>query len=138
MAFDDIKRYIPQRKPVMMVDKLLAANDEGGTTRLTIGMDNFFMGLDDRFSEFGLIEHIAQSASAIAGYRAISAGGSEAPVGFIAEVKHFNCYHLPEAGDTLVTTVTFGIEVAGITIVSGETHIGEELVADAKMKIYIA
>lgn len=123
---------------MMMVDKLLRADDEGGTTRLVVGLDNYFLGRDDRLNEFGLIEHMAQSASAVAGFRARQSGSDSAPIGMIAEVKHFVCHRLPEVGDTLVTTIHFGIEVAGITLVRGETRIEGDVVAEAQMKIYIA
>lgn len=123
---------------MMMVDRLLDVTDDGGRTRLVVGIDNYFMGRDDRMNELGLMEHIAQSASAVAGYRAALAGSESAPIGMIAEVKHFACQHLPEAGDTLLTDIRFGIEVAGITIVNGVTRIDDEVVATATMKIYIA
>lgn len=122
---------------MIMVDRLLDADDTGGQTSLVVGRGNYFLDRDDRLQEFGLIEHIAQSASAIAGYRAIEAGASTAPLGFIAEVKHFCCYSLPTIGDALVTTIEFGIEVAGITMVKGVTRKGEDVVAEAQMKIFM-
>lgn len=122
---------------MIMVDQLLEADDSGGKTSLVVGRGNYFLDRDERLLEFGLIEHMAQSASAVAGWRTINAGGDKAPVGFIAEVKHFNCYHLPTLGDALVTTIEFGIEVAGITMVKCVTRKGDDVVADAQMKIFI-
>ena len=35
------------------------------------------------------------------------------------------------------TTITMGATVQGVTIIMGETYVGDEKVADTQMKIYI-
>jgi len=97
--------------------------------------------------ESGIIEHIAQSASAFAGYKAIIAGATEPPLGYIGEVKKFRCHHRPAVGDCLHTVVSMGVEVNGVTLLTSQTFLvsdkSEEvtadstLVADTKMKIFI-
>lgn len=133
----DIKKLIPQRSPIIMVDELLCVNGEEATCQLTVRQDNFFIDDDGLMAEPGLIEHIAQSASAFAGYRAVEAGATEPPVGYIGEVKNFHLYKRPNVGDILTTTITMGPEVEGITIIRGETKIGEETIADTQMKIFV-
>lgn len=135
----DIHRLIPQREPIMMVDRLAGIDDEGDTalTTLDVRADNFFMHRDGLLSEFGLIEHIAQSASAYAGLKALMTGADEPPVGLIGEVKKFNCHRRPAIGERLSTRITMGIEVAGVTLLTGETRVGDELIADTRMKIAI-
>ena len=93
--FPDITRLIPQRAPILMVDALLEAQDDTATTCLTIRPDNYFLDEDGRLDETGLIEHIAQSASALAGYKALRAGAAQPPVGYIGEVKKFRCLRRP-------------------------------------------
>ncbi len=66
-----IKRLIPQRDPIIMVDKPLDVNDDAAVTTLTVRNDNYFIDEDGLLSESGLIEHIAQSASAFAGHFAV-------------------------------------------------------------------
>ena len=133
----DIKKLIPQRSPIIMVDELLCVNGEEVTCQLTVRQDNFFIDDDGLMAEPGLIEHIAQSASAFAGYRDVEAGATEPPVGYIGEVKNFHLYKRPNVGDILTTTITMGPEVEGITIIRGETKIGEETIADTQMKIFV-
>ncbi|MBQ9237145.1 MAG: beta-hydroxyacyl-ACP dehydratase [Prevotella sp.] len=133
----DIKKLIPQRSPIMMVDELLCVNGEEATCQLTVRPDNFFIDEDGLMAEPGLIEHIAQSASAFAGFKAIEAGATEPPVGYIGEVKNFHLYARPKQGDILTTTITMGPEVEGITIIRGETKIGDDTVADTQMKIFV-
>ena len=121
-----------------MVDELMHADGDEATCALTVRPDNFFIGDDDCMEEVGLIEHIAQSASAFAGYKAVAEGATEPPVGYIGEVKNFHLYHRPRVGDHLVTTITMGATVAGVTIIRGETKTDDgTLCADTTMKIFI-
>ena len=124
-----IEELIPQRSPILMVDELLEADSEKAT--------NLFIGVDGLLEETGLIEHMAQSASALAGYMAVLAGAERPPIGYIGEIKHFHCYRCPHIGDKLYTTVRLGTEVNGVTLVMGESHINGEVVADTQMKIFV-
>ena len=133
----DIQSLIPQRDPIMMVDRLVDAEDERCTTSLTIAPGNFFLDADGLVAEAGLVEHIAQSASAFAGYRAKETGAEKPPVGYIGEVKRFHCYRRPAVGETLTTTITMGPTVGEVTIIRGETTSNGEKIAETQMKIAI-
>lgn len=134
---EDIKQLIPQRDPIMMIDTLVDAEGDVCHTQLTVRANNYFIESDDQLmSEPGLIENIAQSASAFAGYRCV-VRGEKAPIGYIGEVKKFHCYRRPAIGDLLETTITMGAEINGITIISGEVRVGGEVVADTQMKIFV-
>lgn len=132
-----IRQLIPQREPIMMVDELLSVEDSEAKTCLRVRENNFFLLADGRMSEEGLIEHIAQSASALAGYKALEAGEKEPQIGYIGEVKRFRCYFRPACGDILSTTITMGAQVGGVTIISGVTFMGDKKVAETQMKIYV-
>lgn len=133
----DIKELIPQRDPIVMVDRLEDVEGDVGVTSLVVRPENYFMDEDGKLAEPGLIEHIAQSASAFAGYRAVMAGAAEPPAGYIGEVKRFHCYRRPQMGETLRTTITMGAEAAGVTLLKGEVRVDGELVADTQMKIFM-
>ena len=133
-----IDRLIPQRAPILMVDRLLEAQDDTARTCLTIRPDNFFLDEDGCLDETGLIEHIAQSASALAGYKALRAGASRPPVGYIGEVKRFRLVRRPQAGEMLVTTVTLGVETGGVSLLTAEAQAAGQTVAATQMKIFIA
>ena len=120
-----------------MVDELLKVVGDECTCRLTVREDNFFLEEDGQMAEPGVIEHIAQSASAFAGYRAVAEGATEPPVGYIGEVKNFRLYRRPRLGDDLQTTITMGATVAGVTIINGTTFVGEETIAETQMKIFV-
>ena len=148
MVYQSIMQLTPQRDPILMVDELLQADGEQASTCLTISSTNIFLGDDGTLEESGIIEHIAQSASGFAGYKAIIAGATEPPIGYIGEVKKFRCYHRPKVGDCLLTFITLGVEVNGITMLSAQTFAAKNkevkinpgkslLVAETNMKIYI-
>lgn len=132
-----ITSLIPQRDPILMVDALCRATAEEGETTFEVKADCVFLDDDARLDEAGLVEHIAQSASALAGYRAREAGTTTAPVGFIGEVKKFRLHRRPAVGELLRTTVQMGVEVDGVTLLTGQTRVGDELVAETQMKIFI-
>ncbi len=137
MIVVDIKRLIPQRSPILMVDQVDDVREQTAQTSLAIRPDNYFIDEDGKLSEPGLIEHIAQSASAFAGYKALEAGASQPPIGYIGEIKKFHCSCRPSVGTVLHTTVTMGPEVAGVTILNGEVRVGDEIVASTQMKIFV-
>ncbi|MDR0700613.1 MAG: hydroxymyristoyl-ACP dehydratase [Tannerella sp.] len=130
-----IKELIPQREPIIMLDAFYGATESEADTGLVVSNDNLFCN-DGIFMEPGLVEHIAQSASAFAGYKA-KAANKPAPVGYIAEVKGFRIHFLPHAGDCLRTHIRIISEVLGVSLLTAETKVEEEVVARCQMKIFI-
>ena len=130
----EITRLIPQREPILMVDRLERVEGDSAGTLFLIRDDNFFLE-GKRLAEGGIVEHIAQSASALFGYKALQVGVSEPEVRYIGEVKKFRCYRCPVVGETLSTTIKVEMEVEGITLVRGEVRIGDELIAETQMKL---
>lgn len=120
-----------------MVDQLMKVDGASASATLVIKESNYFLESDGLLSEVGLIEHIAQSASAFAGWKALNSGAENPPIGYIGEVKRFNCYRRPGVNEQLVTNVTFGPEVGGVTLIFADTFSGEEKVADTQMKIFV-
>ena len=82
---EGIKELIPQRHPIMMVDTFYDATEMECNTGLTILKDNIFCE-NGSLLEPGIIEHIAQSASAHAGYKEKLKNSPNPPVGYIGEV----------------------------------------------------
>ena len=123
----DIRDLIPQRDPVRMVDSLLRVEGDVAET--------CFLDADGLLAETGVMEHIAQSASAFAGWRTRQSGAETPPVGFIGEVKKFRCHRRPAVGEELRTTITLLTEFDGILVVGAETQAGGEVVAETQMKV---
>ena len=131
---DEIKQLIPQRDPIIMVDTFIRADETGADTSLTIKPGNIFCD-NNMFLEPGIIEHIAQSASAYAGYKA-ALKNEPAPVGFIGEVKKFKSNFCPNTGDTLHTSIRIMSEAMSVSLLKAETTVNGEIAATCHMKIF--
>lgn len=137
MLYDkkQLERLIPQRAPILMVDGIESIDGETINSVLTIETNNFFL-VGDTLQEMALIEHQAQTASALAGHKALATADA-APIGMIGEVKNFVLHRLPKVGETLHTTVTFLDELGGITLIKCTTCCQGQPVAETKMKIFV-
>lgn len=133
----DIRLLLPQRAPILMVDRLLRADGDEAEACFAVCEGNFFLDDEGCLAETGVLEHMAQSASAFAGWRAISAGGEEPPTGFIGEVKRFHCRRRPCVGEELHTRVVLQTEFGDIWVVAAESWAGSLLVADTQMKVSV-
>lgn len=120
-----------------MVDRLLRTADDETETCFAVGSGNIFLDDQGCLAETGVLEHIAQSASAFAGWRALQAGAARPPLGFIGEVKKFHCHRRPCVGDELHTVVIIQTEFEGILVVSAEVQANGQPVADTQMKVSI-
>mgnify|MGYP003295468447 FL=1 len=132
----DILELIPQRPPMVLVDTFEGIDAEGvARTTLEVRSDNLFLE-DDRLTECGLTEHIAQSAAARIGYL-FRKRGDEVPIGFIGSVNNLVVEQLPAVGMRLYTAVRVVQEVFNVTLIEAETATETETVARCKMKIFL-
>lgn len=132
---EEILQLIPQRPPIVMVDKFFGMEGEQSFSGLTVTAENIFCQ-DGVLQEAGVIEHIAQSAAARVGYIALQQK-EPVPLGFIGSVDKMKIHQLPIAGNELRTTITVMQEVGDITLISAETKSEEALIAEGRMKIFL-
>ena len=133
----EITELIPQRSPIIMADRLLEVTDNEAVTCFTITEDNIFLDNNGTLKESGIIENIAQSASAMYGYEHQCHGGMKAPVGYIGEIRNFTCNRCPSTGEKLITTIAKGIEIGGVTEVTGIVSVENEIIAQTRLKIFM-
>ncbi len=131
----EIHDYIPQKPPMVMVGKLLSVEGNRTVTSLTISEENLFYE-GGAFNEAGLIENIAQTAAAGAGYRSLLKN-EPTPPGFIGGIKNLVIHSLPIAGDLLFTEVVVEHEVFNATVITGKSSVNDKLVAECEMKIFL-
>lgn len=131
----DILKLIPQRDPVVMVDKFGDFEENGAATALTIESSNIFCQ-DGHLREPGLIEHIAQSAAAFAGFGTFQKHFPP-KLGYIGEIKRCRIYELPTVGEELNTELKILAQVGNITLLNAETRVNGRKVAECQMKIFL-
>ena len=130
-----ILTLIPQRPPFVMVDALLDAGDDTARTSFTVTADNVLV-TDGLFTEAGLMENIAQTAAAKAGYEALE-GNEPIKVGYIGAVKNLKILALPQIGDELITEIKIENHIFDVTVISGRVTCNDALLAQCEMKIFI-
>ena len=108
---ENIQSLIPQRPPFVMIDELVYSDEKSSRTSLLINNDNIFV-VNGELREPGLLENIAQTAAAHAGYDAYKEN-QPVKVGYIGAVKNFEVFRLPLLNDRIETEITVEDQVFG-------------------------
>ena len=135
IAGEEIKNYIPQREPIIMIDSFYGINNEKSFSGLMVKEDNIFVK-NGLLSESGIVEHIAQSCAMRVGYH-YQQQQLPVPTGYIGAIKNMKILSLPEVGQQLFTTVTILQEIFDITLVSVEVQVNQTVVTTGEMKIFL-
>lgn len=130
----DILTLIPQRRPFVMVDRILSFSETETSTDFVIKEDNLFCK-DGHFLETGIMENIAQTCAARIGYVNMYHKNENVKIGVIGSIKDLVITKLPEVGSLLITKVKVLSEVFNITLVEAEVYDNDELIAKCEMKI---
>ena len=132
---DNIESLIPQRWPFIMINELEYC--EGDTTRssFTVGPDNIFV-VNGRLREPALVENIAQTAAARAGWLACREN-RPVTLGYIGAIQKLEIFGLPATGDLVSTEIKVLNQVFDVTLVAGTLSCNGEVMASCEMKIFI-
>lgn len=133
--YGDILQIIPQKPPIVMVDKLYYSDKIKTITGLEIKSDNIFCRAG-MLSEAGLIENIAQTAATGVGFR-YREEGKQAPLGYIGAVSKLIIHGLPLINTLIQTEVMVDYEVLGFSIIKGRVFSGDIILAECEMKIFL-
>ena len=136
MPLEDILLLIPQRPPFVMVDKLLSCDENSTQTAFRVNEENVLV-VNGEFSEAGLMENIAQTAAARAGYPAMMQNIPVA-VGYISMVKNLEIFELPKINDELVTKVKIENQVLDMTVISGTIRRDGKVMSQCEMNIIVS
>jgi len=131
----NITDLIPHRTPMIMIDKLIRTDEKFTLSSLRIKKDNIFCK-DGFFSEPGLIENIAQTAAARAGFLSRQEEG-EVRLGYIGNIKNLKIKFLPKVGTEIFTEVIQENQIMGVTIITGRITCCDEIVVECEMKIFL-
>lgn len=131
-----VGNLIPQKKPFVMVDKLISFKENEIIAGISIVADNLFTK-DSTFQESGLIEHMAQSVALYTGYQ-YYLKNEPAPTGYIGSIKSIEISRLPKLNENVETTVSVLHEFMGVTLVEIISKVGDEIVSKGQMKTVLA
>lgn len=133
----NIHDLLPQQEPFVMVDKLIHFDMEKTVTETLVVSDNIFSE-DGFFTPAGMIENIAQTCATRIGYinKYILKKGIQ--LGFIGAIKALKIYRCPRVGETVQTTILTIEEIFGMTLVKAMVCVGDDIIAEAEMKIALS
>lgn len=133
----DIHQLLPQQEPFVMVGKLTHFDMERTVTETVVNPDNIFTE-NGVFTPSGVIENIAQTCATRIGYinKYILKKGIQ--LGFIGAIRNLRLYRCPDVGETIETEILTIEEIFGMTLVKATVRVGNELLAEAEMKIALS
>jgi predicted hotdog family 3-hydroxylacyl-ACP dehydratase len=118
-----------------MISGILASEGKQVRSGFHISPDNIFVQ-DGVLTAPGLMENIAQTAAARAGWMAVQENRPVA-LGYIGAVKDLEIFEQPPAGAFIETTVEVGPQVFNATLVTGQVKLNGKVMAQCEMKIFI-
>ncbi|MFV0477603.1 MAG: hypothetical protein ACK5ME_07210 [Parahaliea sp.] len=132
---DDIAELLPHDRPMMLLDKLLDANESSLCCGLVVRNDGLFDDGDSVPAYLGL-EYMAQTIAAYSGVQAYYRG--EPPkIGFLLGTRNFssNCSRIP-CGATLTIEAKRVVQAASGMASFECTVQGENIQQQARLSVY--
>ncbi|MDR1864856.1 MAG: pseudouridylate synthase [Bacteroidales bacterium] len=139
----DVLELLPQRRPFVMIDRMLHFDMVVTSACLKIQPDNIFAE-NGVFTEAGIIESIAQTCAARMGYINMlqtDCREGETPkikLGFIGAIKNLTIEKRPRVHEEIVITITVVSEILSVTLVKAQVTSGNEPTASCEMKIFLS
>lgn len=141
----DIKKYLPHRAPMLMVDMILIMNDEMVETIFEIKEDNIFIQ-NGIFTEIGLIENAAQTCSSIVAKDYFVDENNQDKegvdvVGFISAIKTLKIHKLPKVGNIIKTNSSliskFITDDYSLCTMNCQTFNNDQLLLEGEINLFI-
>lgn len=132
----DVHELLPQQEPFVMVGRLVALDETTTVSETLIAADNLFVD-GGRFSASGLVENVAQTCAARIGFVNKYVLKKGIQLGFIGAVRNLCIHALPEAGQTIRTTVEVREEIFGMTLATARVECGDQVLLTTEIKIAI-
>lgn len=124
-----VMELLPQRPPFVMIDRLLSCDEVITTTQLEVCDEIIFVS-GGHLSAEGLVENVAQTCAVRIGYL-----NDSVRLGVIGAVSNFEVIRTPRVGEQITTTINVLEEMFNITLVKAVVKFGDEILAQANMKI---
>lgn len=131
----DIKAIIPQREPIIMIDKIVSHSEVKTITSLVVKNTTLFVE-ENIFQSSGVIENIAQSSAARMGMQTAEEGRKPL-LGYIASIKNLNISRLPLVGETIQTEIIVTNKINNIIVVKAESRVDDTIIANCELKVFI-
>lgn len=129
---------MPQRPPILMVDRLLSADDKQAETELLVRADNIFVE-NGMLKAYAIIENMAQTCAAQLGYADVHVNGKkDVRIGYIGAVKRMQVETAPKVGETLRTRMEVLQDFGDMKLASAESFVDNRRIAVAELTIALS
>jgi len=131
-----VKRLIPHRPPLLLVDRLLEFKDQSGLIEATVMSDNILLCDDGGIDQIAMAELIAQSYAAVKGYDDLL---HDKPVkkGFLVGIRKIHFNYRAFVGDRLLINVSTIASIGGFTVVEGKVMHDDDVIASGTIKLWL-
>jgi predicted hotdog family 3-hydroxylacyl-ACP dehydratase len=134
----DIRTLLPQQPPMLMLDRLISADEKSASTSLLIRKDNIFV-TEGRLNAYALIEVMAQTCAAQLGYADVYVNGKkDVRIGYIGAVKRMQIENSPRVGETLRTRMEVVEDFGDLKLVTAESFVNNRRIAVAELTIALS
>jgi len=133
---NNILDYIPQRPPFVMIDALIEINNQSTVSSFKIADDNLFVE-NGEFFEGGIIENMAQSVAAGAGYRLRYDENSDPKIGVIGTIKNLFIHKRPAVRNSIQTTIDMISSYENAMVVQCTVRENGITIAGCQMNIFV-
>src|SRR5688572_4985447 len=113
---EKIETVLPQRLPFVVIGELIHCVAETSVSAFDV-MADYILLIDNQLHEPSLVENMAQTAAARAGFLAMQ---EKRPVsiGYIGAIQNLEIFDLPVLGDRLETEIRVLNQVFDVTLIS--------------------
>lgn len=101
-ALLEVHRYLPHKKPMLMVDGIRSITAEGVECEFFISPESVFVE-DGYLTESGMIENAAQASSCIVAQTYFLDETDKEVIGFISSIRRVAIHQQPAAGTLIIT-----------------------------------
>lgn len=125
---------IPQKMPFVLVSSLEQVSNTQAISKFWVSQ-NHMLCHNQQLTAAGLLENIAQTAAAKAGYEC-QLQGKKIPIGFIGDIRGFSFSLLPKVDTEIETEITITHHIFNVSMITGKVKLGDSQIASCTMKIF--
>ena len=131
-----IERLLPQRPPMLLLDRLLSCTPTEGTADTLVAPGNLFRLPDDTIHTAALFELMAQAYAAVHGYQTQLAG-KPVSIGYLAGITHAVVHGPARVGDRLLVTVRQTALVQPFIRAEARVVRDDETLAEGELTLFV-
>ncbi len=131
-----VEQLLPQRPPMLLLDRLLSCTTSEGTAETQLSADNLFRLPDDTIHPAALFELMAQAYAAVHGFQNHLAG-KPVSIGYLAGITRAVVHGAARIGDRLVVSVRQTALVPPFVRAEARVVRGGETLAEGELTLFV-